>query len=99
MFNYSGANLYNPNNGIGQKSPFNSSFFKLFISLGLFDFIHLLEDWIIGKFSNYEWFWVDDFVMINPQFFSKLNSMLWWFAGIGKTLGVTILAAYFECGL
>ncbi len=74
------------------QAPFSSHFFRISFHVAIFDLIHLFEDWLIGRFAHFPWLFIDKLVTTAPSIFGKLSSTLWWFAGLGQTLGVLYLA-------
>ncbi len=69
--------------------PFQSTFFKLSFSLGIFDLMHLFNDWVIGLLHYIGMY---DVIMANDAIFAKQFSLLWWYSAWGQKFGVLCLA-------
>ncbi len=71
------------------KVPFNSAFFKMTLHLGIFDLIHLANDWILGMLPHIGLYHL---ITTNPNIFGRIGSMLWWSMGLSQIVGVLFLA-------
>ena len=71
------------------KFPFTSTYFKLSFCLGLFDLIHLFNDWLIGMLHH---FGLYDVISGKADVYAKQFSIVWWFSALGQKFAVLLLA-------
>lgn len=71
------------------KRPFNSVFFRLSFNLGIFDLLHLFNDWVIGML-NYVGLY--GFMIQHSVVFAKQFSLFWWYSAMAQKIGVFLLA-------
>ena len=73
-----------------KKAPFSSTFFKISFHLGIFDFLHLFNDWVIGVLP---YLGLRDFILRHNAAFAKQYSCLWWYSALCQKFAVSLLAA------
>ncbi len=69
--------------------PFSSTFFKLSLNLGIFDLMHVFNDWVIGVLHYVGLY---DIIVANDAVFAKQFNLLWWYSAWGQKFGVLCLA-------
>ncbi len=72
-----------------KKFPFNSPFFKLSYYLGIFDILHIFNDWVLGMLH---YVGLHDFVVTNDAAIAKQFNMVWWYTVMAQKFLVLCLA-------
>src|SRR5690242_6868793 len=65
------------------RKKFNSSFYKIIISSGFFDILHLLDVWFMERCVRFGWLGVQELVMLAPKVMAKVQSYIWWYTAFG----------------
>ncbi len=72
-----------------KKRPFTSPFFKISFHLGIFDLLHLFNDWFIGILPHLG---PHNFILKHETVFAKQFAFLWGYSALAQKLGIVLLA-------